>query len=232
MCGHDITRNYVLAAETGQGRVMVDDDAIARALAVDKTCSRVMAKHLRPASGDLVGVRLNLNLFKSQKVAVQTIHRGNLTGNHKIGKGFYNAAPIWYQKAVVLQDCYLNVSQSGREKIASGQERKFPMASCDGVLRDDIEPTLSGLEIRFNPRDSHLFVDPENRPVRWAEEATVYAHRVWARGAIEYFNETTAPERVGTSPSNVVFGPAHKDLAKPRARFEVGRSQQQSLFGD
>jgi hypothetical protein len=44
MRGHDITRNYVLATETGQGRFMVNDDAIARALAVDKTCSRVMAK--------------------------------------------------------------------------------------------------------------------------------------------------------------------------------------------
>ena len=189
----------------GSKGILVDDDVVARALAADKTCARVMAKQQRPADGDLIGVRLNLNLFKSQKVAVQTIHRGNLTGNHKRGKGFYNGTVIWYQKAVVLRDCYLNVSQSGREKIATGEESKFPMASCDGVLCADIEPSLAGLEIRFNPKDSHLFTDLQNRPVRWAEEVTVYGHRVFARGAIEYFDETTAPVRAGDAPSCVVF---------------------------
>lgn len=69
-------------------RVMIDDDTVARALAANKTCARVLAKGLRPAAGDLVGVRLNLNLFKSQKIAVQTIHKGNRSGRYKEGAGF------------------------------------------------------------------------------------------------------------------------------------------------
>ena len=63
-------------------RVKIDDETVARALAADKTCARVLAKGLRPAAGDLVGVRLNLNLFKSQKIAVQTIHKGLSRGPH------------------------------------------------------------------------------------------------------------------------------------------------------
>lgn len=198
----------VRAAESADARVMVDDDIIARALAADKTCSRVMAKQLRPTSGDLVGVRLNLNLFKSQKVAVQTIHRGNLTGNHKKGKGFYNGESIWYQKAVVLRDCYLNVNQVGREKIASGQESKFPMASCDGVFDEETKPFLDGLEVRFDPKRIHLFCDMQNRPVQFAERVTVYGHRVYCQGTVIYFNENTAPQKAGDAPSAVDFGDA------------------------
>lgn len=216
---------HLLAAETSQGRVMVGDDVIACALAADKTCSRVMAKQLRPASGDLVGVRLNLNLFKSQAVAVQTIHRGNLTGNHKRGKGFYNGAPIWYQKAVVLRDCYLNVSQSGRQKIASGQESKFPMASCDGVLDGETEPFLNGLEVRFDPKRIHLFCDMQNRPVQWAECVTVYGHRVYCQGTVIYFNEDTAPQKGGDAPSAVDFSETH-----PSSAPSPGTLQQGALF--
>lgn len=186
-------------------RVMIDDETVARALATDKTCARVLAKGLRPAAGDLIGVRLNLNLFKSQKVAVQTIHKGNRSGRHKQGAGFYNGSSIWYQKAVVLSSCYFNVSQPSREKIASGAESKFPMASCDGQLVDDPCPSLEGVEIRFNPRLHHLFVDMENRPVRWAESVTVYGHRAFARGVLVYHDEETAPRKVGDSPSAVVF---------------------------
>jgi hypothetical protein len=35
-------------------RVMIDDETVARALATDKTCARVLAKGLRPAAGDAV----------------------------------------------------------------------------------------------------------------------------------------------------------------------------------
>jgi hypothetical protein len=188
-------------------RVMIDDEAVARALAADKTCARVLAKGLRPAPGDLVGVRLNLNLFKSQKIAVQTIHKGNRTGRYKDGAGFFNGESLWYQKAVVLAGCFFNVSQLCREKIASGAESKFPMASCDGQLVDDPEPKLEGVEIRFDPKKVHLFVDAENRPVRWAESVTVYGHRAYARGILVYYDEDTAPPKAGDSPSAVVFQP-------------------------
>lgn len=186
-------------------RVMIDDETVARALTTDKTCARVLAKGLRPAAGDLVGVRLNLNLFKSQKIAVQTIHKGNRFGRYKDGAGFYNGESLWYQTAVVLAGCYFNVSQSGRSKIASGKASKFPMASCDGQFVDDAEPSLAGVEIRFDPRRWHLFVDTDNRPIRWAESVTVYGHRVYARGVLVYYDELSAPPKCGDAPSEVVF---------------------------
>lgn len=186
-------------------RVMIDNDTVARALAADRTCARVLAKGLRPAAGDLVGVRLNLNLFKSQRVAVQTIHKGNRSDRYKKGAGFFNGETLWYQTAVVLSGCYFNVSQPARQRIASGEASKYPMASCDGTLVDDAEPSLFGVEIRFDPKKVHLFVDTDNRPVRWAETVTVYGHRVYARGVLVYYDEDTAPPKTGAAPSAVLF---------------------------
>jgi hypothetical protein len=189
-------------------RALADVAVIERALVADKTCARVMARGLRPSNGDLVGVRLNLNLLKTQKVAVQTIHKGNQSGGHRKGKGFYNGSPIWYQAVVVLKDVYFNVHQPGRHKIASGEVSKFPMASCDGVLCDVGEVSLDGLEVRFDPKLVHLFTDMQNRAIRWAEEATVYGHRAFVRGLIEYYDEATAPAKAGDAPSAVVFAAA------------------------
>jgi hypothetical protein len=186
-------------------RVIVDDETVARALAIDKTCARVMAKNLRPSHGDLVGVRLNLNLFNSQKIAVQTIHKGNKSGGHRKNAGFFNGATLWYQAAAVLRDCFFNVSQMGRNQIASGAVAKYPMASCDGVLVEDEAPELTGVEIRFDPRSVHLFVDTNKRPVRWAEVVTVYGHRAYARGRIIYYDEVSAPSKIGDAPSGVLF---------------------------
>lgn len=184
---------------------LVQDDVVARALFDDKVCNRVMSKQRRPKAGDLVGVRLNLNLFKSRGVPVQTLHKGNSAGRHAQGKGFFNGEVLWYQKVVVLRDCYLNVGQAGREKIASGAESKHPIASADGILVDDESPSFDGLEVRFNPHETHLFISPDNRAVMWVEEATIYAHRLYCRGAIKYHNEATAPAKAGHSPSIAII---------------------------
>lgn len=181
--------------------IIIDDAEVERALAEDKVCARIMAKQLRPQAGDLVGVRLNLNIWKSRKVPVQTIHKGSGTGRHRQNSGFYGGAVLWYQKTVSLSDCYLNVAQLGREKIASGAESKHPIASADGVLLDDQAHSFSGVEVRFDPHVTHLFIDSDNRAVRWAEQVTVYAHRVYCRGKILYHNELTAPPKAGPSPS-------------------------------
>lgn len=184
---------------------IIDDAEIDRALAGDKVCARVMAKQLRPAPGDLVGVRLNLNIWKSRKVPVQTLHKGNGTGRHRKNAGFYNGAVLWYQKIVVLRDAYFNVAQPGREKIASGTESKFPMASVDGVLVDCEEPSFEGIEVRFEPMATHLFVTLDNRAIHWAEEVTIYGHRCYCRGAIRFHSELTAPPKAGSSPSIAIF---------------------------
>ena len=106
---------------------------------------------------------------------------------------------------VVLRDAYFNVSQKGREKIASGAESKFPMASIDGHLVDVEAPSFDGIEIRFQPKAVHLFVDINNRPVRYAEQVTIYGHRAYARGLIEYYSEASAPKKVGCAASLVNF---------------------------
>ena len=67
------------------------------------------------------------------------------------------------------------------------------------------EPSLDGVEIRFDPRRWHLFVDTDNRPIRWAESVTVYGHRAYARGVLVYYDEQSAPAKCGDAPSEVVF---------------------------
>lgn len=181
--------------------MIINDAEVERALAEDKVCARIMAKQLRPRAGDLVGVRLNLNIWKLRKVPVQTLHKGTGTGRHRQNAGFYGGSVLWYQKTVSLSDCYLNVAQLGREKIASGAESKHPIASADGVLLNDEAHSFEGLEVRFDPHVTHLFIDTNNRAVRWAEQVTLYAHRVYCRGKILYHTETTAPPKAGPSPS-------------------------------
>lgn len=131
-------------------------------------------------------MRLNLNIWKSRKVPVQTLHKGSGSGRHRQNAGFYGGSVLWYQKTVTLRDCYFNVAQSGREQIASGAESKHPIASVDGVLVEDEAHSFDGIEARFNPMDTHLFITADNRAIRWAEEVTIYAHRCYCRGAILY----------------------------------------------
>lgn len=185
--------------------IIIDDVAVERALAEDKVCARIIAKRLRPSAGDLVGVRLNLNLWKSRKVPVQTLHQGSGTGRHKHNSGFYGGAVLWCQKIVSMRDCFFNVSQPGREKIASGAVSKHPIASADGVLIDDEAHSFQAIEVRFNPRDTHLFITSDNRAIRWAEEVTVYGHRVYCRGRLIFHSETTAPPKAGPSPSIAIL---------------------------
>lgn len=184
---------------------MVEESVVQTALQADKASAKVMAKGLRPQAGDLCGVRLNLNVQNSQGAPVQTLHAGNRSGGYKLNRGLYNGATLWYQRVVVLRDAYFNVSQRGREKIASGAESKFPMASIDGLLVDDEAPSFDGIEIRFQPKEVHPFVDMDNRPIRWAEEVTIYGHRAYARGQIEYYTAENAPKREGHSESLVQF---------------------------
>lgn len=180
---------------------LVSDTDVQSALSRDSVASRVIQKGNSPREFDLVGVRLNLNLLKSQKIAVQTIHAGNGRGGHKRYKGFYNGTVLAYEKIVTLNEAYFNVSQSGRERIATGAASKFPMASIDGVYTKPIQHSCDGIEIRFNPKAMHLFCDMDNRAIRYATEVTIYGHRAYVRGSIAYMTELTAPPRAGDAPS-------------------------------
>lgn len=184
---------------------LISDSAVATALSRDSVATKVLQKRLAPQENDLVGVRLNLNLLKSQKIAVQTIHAGNGRGGHTRYKGFYNGAVLAYEKIVTLRLAYFNVSQSGRERIASGAVAKHPMASIDGHYVVPDEHNFDGIEVRFNPKALHAFCDMENRAIRYASEVTVYGHRAYVRGEVEYMTTLTAPPRAGDAPTETIY---------------------------
>lgn len=180
---------------------LVGDDIVAEALAADAGSRRVLAKGLSPAAGQVVGVRLHLPLAK-RGIPVQTVHAGNQSDGYTRGKGLYNGEALTYLKCVRLRNAWFNVGQAAREKIASGAEPKHPMASIDGEFSVD-PPAFLGVEISFNPRRVHLFVDGNNRPIQFAEYVTIYGNRAFADGHLVFHDKGTVPCRIGTSPSEV-----------------------------
>lgn len=175
-------------------------------LATDAVAARVMAKNAYPSAGDLIGVRLNLNIYKSTGISMHTLHRATNKAGFKADKGFYRGEVIGFAPVVILKDAYFNVDQTAREEIASGSGSKRPMASVDGTFqRDARQDEMSGVEIRFNPKKTHPFIDADNRPVHYAEEVTVIGHRIFARGKVIYYDECTAPAKSGDAPSVAHF---------------------------
>lgn len=193
-----------------EGGRCVQQVSAARVLAAlqrDAVARRVMTTRDQPSRGDLVGVRLNLNVLKSTGVAVHSVHRGKTSGGHREHKGFWTGEVLCYAQTVTLRRAFFNVHQAGREAIASGKAAKHPMASVDGELyslRDCAD--FGGLEVRFNPRLVHLFVDGGNRAVRYADEVTLLGNRCYLRGRIVYFDEETWVQPKG--PSDTLARPA------------------------
>lgn len=181
---------------------LISDQVVAAALYADATARKVMQKGLHPKDGQVVGCRLNLNIQKSQGVAVMTVHQGNSSEGYKRNKGLYNGSALCYLKVVTLRDTYFNVQQSGRERIAAGEVSKFPMASADGRFAD-CGANFDGIEISFNPKVVRLFCDAQMRPIRYAGEVTCYANRLYARGKIEYYTAGTAPMKEGSAPCSI-----------------------------
>lgn len=179
-------------------------DHVAQALSSDKVAQRILARQTIPRRGDLVGVRLNLNILSRTGVAVQTVHQATSVDGHRHGKGWYRGRVLTYLETVVLEDAWFNVDQRGREAIARpGGSAKFPMASIDGLFAGlDAIARLEGLMVRFNPHRMHLFCDPDDRAVAWAERVTVHGHRAYIQGAVRYHTAQTAPARAGNAPSS------------------------------
>lgn len=196
---------------------LLSEQSINQALCSDATAQRIMQKDVFPTAGEKIGVRLNLNVLKSTGCAVQTLHKATNTSGYKKNKGFYNGEACGYAQAVVIKNAYFNVSQSAREAIAQGLHHKFAMASVDGeFVSTDIPHEFEGVELRFNPKDQHLFVDENNNAVHYAEEVVVFGHRVYARGEIVYHTQLSAPKRAGDYPSQTTF----KEIA-PAKKMKV-----------
>lgn len=185
------------------------DSSIEEALQDDPVARRVLSKSQSPFDGQLVGVRLNLNVLKRTGVAAHSIHRSCSKDGHTRGRGFYRGEVIAYAAVVTLKDAYFNVNQSMREAIAIGHIAKCPMASIDGLFiacpPPPSLPSFDGVEIRFNPKLHHLFVDEDGYAIQYASDVTILGHRAYARGDIRYYNTHTAPLKIGNAPSAVRF---------------------------
>lgn len=165
---------------------------VSLALQKDATARRVLLKGAAPAVGERVGVRLNLNILSSQGVCVHSVHKGGSASKPMKGGGYWNGEVLDYREVVTLRSAWFSVHQAGRQAIAAGEVAKHPMASIDGVLCEP-DTNISGVEARFNPKTTHLFLDMQKYAVRWAEEVTVIGHRAYARGLIVYHTRETAP---------------------------------------
>ena len=154
--------------------------------------------------GTKVGIRLNLNSNIPNAPAgrnkLQTLHNKN-----------FNGSPLSYRSHATVENVTFNVSQKGRTGIAARinkldvpeAQNKFPAMSVDGNLtnsRNVLEEMGDDVvEIGFNPRNLHLFVDMNTgQAVKGAEVATVVGDRVYAKG-VTYMKKTDAPKPLPAS---------------------------------
>lgn len=207
-----------------------DSHAAILALQNDSVAQRVIKRNDFPATGDLVGVRLNLNLLKSTGIAAQTLHRGSGMSYQK-NTGLFRGLARGYAQVVHLKDAYFNVNQTSRENIAGGSQNKHPMASIDGLFEQDNPEHFQGVEIRFNPKNHHLFVDEHGQAIHYAEEVLIIGHRAYARGHIIYHSLESSPKRKGDQPTQTKIletehtihvgmdGCAHENATQKRRRL-------------
>lgn len=151
---------------------------------------RVLGKlfaHRGAPDGLPVAVRLNLNcrVRKDNKVySIQTIHSKQSPHSRALG----------YDTSVTIRSAIFMVDQAARAAIASGRIQKMPMAAVLGHLSHSL-PNLEGIEIRFNPKTSHLFTRADDgRAVKSADEVTVFHTRAYARGEVIYWDAESAPQ--------------------------------------
>ena len=181
-------------------------EVVHQALQTDAVARRILAKGERIEPGQLCGVRLNINVLVHTGVAVHSIHRATNKDGYTQNRGFYRGEVLSYLPVVLLRNAFFNVHQAGREGIASGTMAKHPMASIDGTfVEQPQELSFNGVEISFNPKNQHLFVDSEGYAVQYAEEVTILGHRAYARGEIRYYSQNNAPAKVGTARSQTRF---------------------------
>jgi len=172
--------------------ILTDNDLLNARLGA-RVRNKLFAHRMSP-EGVRVAVRRNLNC-SVKGISVQTIHRKSPTGR-----------ALGYGAAVTVRNASFMVDQIGRADIASGRTSKRPMAAVIGDLTHDT-PRLEGVEIRFNPKTSHLFVRADDgRAVQTADEVTIYNTRAFARGNITYWTAETAPQPLEGIVSDARFG--------------------------
>lgn len=187
----------------GDQRPVTEEQAAA--LVQGDTASRkIVEKGHTISDGQVVGIRPNINVLKTTGTIVLTMHNGTEAQLQR-KTGLFTGEALGYKAAVTVKDANFSVSQEARRQIASGEKAKFPMSSVDGhYVAKPGSDAFDGIELRFNPKREHLYVDPDGRPVKSASEATIAGSRVFVRGKVEYFDESDMPAAKGGIPTAVV----------------------------
>ena len=177
-----------------------------RALATHAKGARVEGKGIDLKPGDYIGARLDLPIRASSRgimeggVPLQAIHMGNASNYAREDGGFYGGKIAKYLPSVTMKNVKFRINQTEREEIAAGR-KKAPMGSADGQFVRSDNPNFDGIELRFNPKREHLFIDAMGRAVKAADEVTVMGDRMYARGHVEYFGDEDFIQPKGVSPT-------------------------------
>jgi hypothetical protein len=192
---------------------------------MDADTLKTEAKGIKIEPGMLVGARINLRATRIGYPVLSlhyTFQKSSKTRkeNTKASGGEVIAS----RGNVTLSNVNFNVSQTAREDIAAGTDTKKVMAMAVGRVMD-VEPNFDGIELSFNPKREHLFVDSEGRAVKSAEEVTVMGFKAYARGKITYledFEDPRSPEY--TAPSRVTFAKTKDELVRMADDVETGNT--------
>jgi len=177
------------------------DDLVSQGKA---TAGTKKANELLDASiktGTNVGVRLNLNSKiedapENLKPMLQTLHKNSASGKALSYKPYATVVATDKKKVKFY------VSPKGREDIATGSKAKYPAMSVNGAYDPNLKILPSdpdAIEIGFNPKAHHLFVDLNTgQAVKEADAATIIGDRVYAKG-VTYFKKSEAPKPKASS---------------------------------
>ncbi len=158
---------------------------------------KLLFENRKVNDGRKVAVRLNINGSYVAKFPIQTIHSIQSKSN-PLGK------VLGYDYIVSLDDVTFYINQKAREKIASGDKSKYPMASSVGSINNNRPHDIIGSIVFFNPKKHHLFVDENGYAVKSCKQCTNYGMTVFCSG-IEYWKKSEAPKPFGNSPSYVKY---------------------------
>ena len=202
----DAKQSPLYQTRTAQDVPVITQELANRALATHAKGARVEGKGIELKPGDYIGARLDLPIRASSRgimdggVPLQAIHMGNASNYAREDGGFYGGKIAKYLPSVTMKNVKFRINQAEREEIAAGR-KKAPMGSADGQFVRSDNPNFDGIELRFNPKREHLFIDAMGRAVKYADEVTVMGDRMYARGHVEYFGDEDFIQPKGVSPT-------------------------------
>ena len=123
-----------------------------------------------------------------------------------------------YDTSVTLDKVEFRVDQKARNDLMQGKPTRTPPALTHGNIAQGQDST-DGVAIIFNPFRQHLFVREDNgMAVKGADQVTLINGRAYARGNIEYWNESDAP--TPQERSSVRYQDGTPDYARPSLELE------------